>query len=98
MINITHVGLVKIHNNTIQGVQYVESKWERELGDTMKIDGESWKVGIIGEDRDSVIEALNTIIKKQNSIVRKNNSIEDKKFNQYWNGIMKETITEINNY
>ena len=56
----------------LYGVQYYKSKWERNLGDTLTIDGTKWLVGIIGDTRNDVISALNEIVKKQNSIINKN--------------------------
>ena len=90
----THVGLVKIFNNQITKVQYMESKFERELGDTLTIDGEKMRVGVIGEDRNSVIDTLNGFIKTQNSILRKQQKIEDAKVNKIFNKIMKGAIKE----
>ena len=90
----THVGLVKIINNQITKVQYVESKFDRELGDTLTIDGERMRVGVIGEDRNSVITTLNGFIKTQNSIIRKQQRVIDAKANKTFNKIMKGAIKE----
>jgi hypothetical protein len=70
-----HVGLVKIENNKLVRVQYVNSKWERELGDMMRVEGIEMRVGVIGDSRNDVIQALNGLIKKQNKIVRQQNKI-----------------------
>lgn len=69
------LGLVRIEDQKLLGVQYYESKWERELGDVLKIDGIKWRVGMIGESRNEIIIELNKITKKYNSIIRKKNQL-----------------------
>lgn len=69
----THVGLVKIQDNIITKVKYMHSKFNRELGDTMTIDGVAMRVGVIGSSKNEVIDALNDFIKNQNAIIRKQN-------------------------
>ena len=73
------LGLVRIENDKLLGVQYYESKWERELGDVLKIDGIKWEVGMIGESRNGIIIELNKIIKRYNSIMKKINKLENQK-------------------
>jgi hypothetical protein len=91
----THVGLVRMNESKTElyGVQYLLSKWERNLGDVINIDGTKWLVGIIGDTKNDVISELNNIIKKQNSIVNKKKYQEKKKtdiaFNQIINDVMK---------
>ena len=48
-----NLGLVKMNESKTElyGVQYYKSKWERNLGDTLTIDGEKWLVGIIGDTK-----------------------------------------------
>jgi hypothetical protein len=70
-----HVGLVKIENNRVVRVQYVDSKWERELGDIMRVDGFEMRVGVIADSRNSVIETLNGFIRRENKIIRRENKI-----------------------
>ena len=65
------LGLVRIQNEKLVGVQYFESKFQRELGEVVSINNVKWTVAVIGEDRDTIIDVLNGFIKKQNSIVRK---------------------------
>lgn len=71
-----NLGLVKMNDSKTElyGVQYYKSKWERNLGDTLTIDGEKWFVGIIGDTKKEVISALNEITKK--IIDSLNNEIE----------------------
>jgi Holliday junction resolvasome RuvABC ATP-dependent DNA helicase subunit len=92
------LGLVRIQNEKLVGVQYFESKFSRELGEKLRINGVEWTVAVIGEDRDTIVDVLNGFIKKQNSIVRKQNNrinrIADMKFNK----ILREAIERVNNY
>ena len=67
------LGLVRIVNERLVGVQYFESKFQRELGEELNIDNVNWRVGVIGENREEIIEVLNGFVSKQNSIVRKQN-------------------------
>ena len=96
MINETHIGLVRMNESKteLHGVQYMLSKWERNLGDTLNIDGTKWLVGIIGDTKNDVISALNNIVKKHNSIINKKNYQQRKKekmvMNQITNNIMKQ--------
>lgn len=91
------LGLVRIENERLVGVQYFESKWERELGDELNIDGVKWRVGVIGESRNEIIKVLNGFISKQNSIVRKQNKIENREANYRFNKILAEAIQYVNN-
>ena len=96
MIKETHIGLVRMNESKTElyGVQYMLSKWERNLGDTLNIDGTKWLVGMIGDTKNDVISALNKIVKKHNSIINKKNYQQRKKekmiMNQITNTIMKE--------
>ena len=66
------LGLVRMRNERVIGVQYFESKFSRELGEILRIDGVEWRVGVIAEDRNSIIKVLNEIVKIENSLIRKN--------------------------
>ena len=92
------LGLVRIQNERLVGVQYFESKWERELGEELNIDGVKWRVGVIGESRDEIIQVLNGFVSKQNSIVRKQNKIDNREADMAFNKIMREAIEAVNNY
>jgi len=92
------LGLVRIQNERLVGVQYFESKWERELGEELNIDGVKWRVGVIGESRDEIIQVLNGFVSKQNSIVRKQNKINNREVDMAFNKIMREAIEAVNNY
>ena len=98
MIKETHIGLVRMNESKTElyGVQYMLSKWERNLGDTLNIDGTKWLVGMIGDTKNDVISALNTIIKKQNSIINKKKYQEKKKTDMIFNNILNDIVKEIN--
>ena len=44
MLKEMNLGLVKMNESKTElyGVQYMLSKWERNLGDVLTIDGEKW--------------------------------------------------------
>lgn len=92
------LGLVRIQNERLVGVQYFESKFQRELGEVLNIDNVNWRVGVIGESREEIIEVLNGFISKQNSIVRKQNKINNREVDMDFNQIMREAIEAVNNY
>ena len=91
------LGLVRIQNERLVGVQYFESKFQRELGEELNIDNVNWRVGVIGENREEIIEVLNGFVSKQNSIVRKQNKIDNREADMAFNKIMREAIQYVNN-
>jgi len=93
-----NLGLVKMNESKTElyGVQYYKSKWERNLGDTLTIDGEKWLVGIIGDTRNDVISALNDIVKKQNSIINKKKYQQRKEEKFIMNNILNDVMKELN--
>ncbi len=98
MIKETHIGLVRMNESKTElyGAQYLLSKWERNLGDTLNINGTKWLVGIIGDTKKDVISALNDIVKKQNSIINKKKYQEKKKTDMIFNNILNDVMKEIN--
>ena len=98
MINETHIGLVRMNESKteLHGVQYLLSKWERNLGDTITIDGTPWLVGMIGDTKEVVISELNKIIKKQNSIINKKRYQENKKADMVFKNILNDIMKELN--
>ena len=98
MIKEMNLGLVKMNESKTElyGVQYYKSKWERNLGDTLTIDGEKWLVGIIGDTRNDVISALNDIVKKQNSIINKKKYQQRKEEKFIMNNILNDVMKELN--
>ena len=93
-----NLGLVKMNESKTElyGVQYYKSKWERNLGDTITIDGTPWLVGMIGDTKEVVISELNKIIKKQNSIINKKRYQENKKADMVFKNILNDIMKEIN--
>lgn len=69
------LGLVRMSGERVIGVQYFESKFNRELGEKLRINGVEWVVGVIAEDKPSIIEVLNEIVRIENSLRRKENSV-----------------------
>ena len=69
------LGLVRMSGESVIGVQYFESKFNRELGEKLRINGVEWRVGVIAEDRNSIIQVLNEIVRIENSLRKKENSI-----------------------
>mgnify|MGYP000904840233 FL=1 len=98
MIKEMNLGLVKMNESKTElyGVQYYKSKWERNLGDTLTIDGEKWLVGIIGDTRNDVISALNDIVKKQNSIINKKKYQQRKEEKFIMNNILNNVMKDLN--
>lgn len=88
------LGLVRIKDQKLLGVQYYDSAWNRELGDLMIIDGRKWRVGIIGESRNEIIIELNKITKKYNSIIRKKNQKSNQMFRDISNKIYQDLDLE----
>lgn len=102
------LGLVRIENERLVGVQYFESKWERELGEVLNIEGVKWNVAVIGESRNEIIDVLNQSIAKQNELVREHNSKIRKQnyqinkqlnreVNEEFNQMMREAVQFVNN-
>lgn len=93
-----NLGLVKMNESKTQlyGVQYYKSKWERNLGDTLNIDGEKWLVGIVGDTKNDVISALNVIVKKHNSVINKKNYQKRKEEKIIMNNILNEVMKDLN--
>ena len=98
MIKETHIGLVRMNESKTElyGVQYMLSKWDRNLGDTLNIDGTKWLVGIIGDTKNVVISALNEIVKKHNSIINKKNYQKKKEEKFIMNNILNEVMKDLN--
>jgi len=98
MIKETHIGLVRMNESKtkLYGVQYMLSKWERNLGDALNIDGTKWLVGMIGDTKNDVISALNVIIKKQNSIINKKKYQQRKEEKFIMNNILNDVMKELN--
>ena len=75
------LGLVRMSNERVIGVQYFESKFSRELGEKLRINGVEWIVGVIADDRNSIIKVLNEIVRIENSIIRTKQRERDREIN-----------------
>ncbi len=75
------LGLVRMSGERVIGVQYFESKFSRELGDKLRINGVEWRVGVIADDRNSIIKVLNEIVRIENSIIRTKQKERDREIN-----------------
>tara|TARA_B100000214_G_scaffold368125_1_gene339194 strand:+ start:296 stop:613 length:318 start_codon:yes stop_codon:yes gene_type:complete len=97
MLKEMNLGLVRMNEDNTQllGAQYMLSKWERKLGDTLTIDGVKWRVGMIGDTKSDVIRELNLLIQKQNKIVRKQKYYQTKKENQVMNNLLQEVWLDL---
>jgi len=93
-----NLGLVKMNEDKTElyDVQYMLSKWERNLGDVLTINGEKWLVGMIGDTKNDVIQALNEIVKKHNSIINKKNYQKRKEEKIIMNNILNEVMKDLN--
>ena len=91
------LGLVRIQNERLVGVQYFESKFQRELGEVLSINNVKWTVAVIGESRNEIIDVLNGFIKKQNSVVRKQNQLINREANYRFNKVLAQAIKYVNN-
>lgn len=75
------LGLVRMSGERVIGVQYFESKFSRELGERLKINGVEWIVGVIAADWDSIMKTLNEITRIQNSVIRTKQKERDREIN-----------------
>jgi hypothetical protein len=98
MLKEMNLGLVKMNEDKTElyDVQYMLSKWERNLGDVLTINGEKWLVGMIGDTKNDVIQALNEIVKKHNSIINKKNYQKRKEEKIIMNNILNEVMKDLN--
>ena len=91
------LGLVRMNGERVIGVQYFESKFSRELGEKLRINGVEWRVGVIGDDRNSIIKVLNEIVRIQNSIVRKKQRELDREINNQINQMFLDAYKSVMN-
>jgi len=75
------LGLVRMSGERVIGVQYFESKFSRELGEKLRINGVEWIVGVIADDRNSIIKVLNEIVRIENSLIRTKQRERDREIN-----------------
>ncbi len=75
------LGLVRMSGERVIGVQYFESKFSRELGEKLRINGVEWIVGVIADDKNSIIKVLNEIVRIENSLIRTKQRDRDREIN-----------------
>ena len=94
-----HILLVKLTENGLESYQYVNSKFQRELGETMRFEGITMKVGAIAETKEAVLEYGAKIMRKQNKINKakfeKTYSIESTGNGLFNNDFMNELLNDI---
>ena len=92
------LGLVRMSGERVIGVQYFESKFNRELGEKLKINGVEWRVGVIADDRNSIIKVLNEIVRIENSIVRKKQRERDREIDAQITQMFLQAYKSVMNY
>ncbi len=75
------LGLVRMSGERVIGVEYFESKFSRELGEKLRINGVEWIVGVIADDKNSIIKVLNEIVRIENSLIRTKQRDRDREIN-----------------
>ena len=68
----THTGSFdRNESGIIVRARYYFSKWDKELGEKIVIDGNKTLIEVIGDSRNNVIDKMNILIKESNNIARK---------------------------
>jgi hypothetical protein len=91
------LGLVRMSGERVIGVQYFESKFSRELGEILRINGVEWRVGVIAEDRNSIIKVLNEIVRIENSLIRKKQRERDREIDSQINQMFIQAYQSVIN-
>lgn len=91
------LGLVRMSGERVIGVQYFESKFSRELGEKLRINGVEWIVGVIAEDRNSIIQVLNEIVRIENSLIRRKQRERDREINTQINQMFIQAYQSVMN-
>lgn len=92
------LGLVRMSGERVIGVQYFESKFNRELGEKLRINGVEWRVGVIADDRNSIIKVLNEIVRIENSIIRKKQRERDREIDAQITQMFLQAYKSVMNY
>jgi len=89
----------RVFEDESQAYEYANQfKFSRELGEILRINGVEWRVGVIAEDRNSIIKVLNEIVRVQNSIVRKRQRELDREINHQINQMFLDAYKSVMNY
>jgi tRNA(Glu) U13 pseudouridine synthase TruD len=91
------LGLVRMSGERVIGVQYFESKFSRELGEILRINGVEWRVGVIADDRNSIIKVLNEIVRIENSLIRKKQRERDREIDSQINQMFIQAYQSVIN-
>ena len=91
------LGLVRMSGERVIGVQYFESKFSRELGEKLRINGVEWIVGVIAADRNSIIKVLNEIVRVENSLIRKKQREMDREIDSQINQMFIQAYQSVIN-
>lgn len=91
------LGLVRMSGERVIGVQYFESKFSRELGEKLRINGVEWIVGMIADDRNSIIKVLNEIVRVENSLIRRKQRERDREINTQINQMFIQAYQSVMN-
>ena len=91
------LGLVRMSGERVIGVQYFESKFSRELGEKLRINGVEWIVGMIADDRNSIIKVLNEIVRVENSLIRRKQRERDREINTQINQMFIQAYKSVIN-
>jgi hypothetical protein len=91
------LGLVRMSGERVIGVQYFESKFSRELGEKLRINGVEWIVGVIAADRNSIIKVLNEIVRVENSLIRKKQREMDREIDSQINQMFIQAYQSVMN-
>ncbi len=70
-IKITHTGgFARDAQGNLTRALYYPSKWEKEIGDKITVDGYTTAIEVIGKDRNDTIDQMNEIINEHNRKIK----------------------------
>ena len=76
-------------------IEYFESKFPRELGEKIRMDGLVYRVGAIADTKDELIKLKEVLVRKQNKETRRLRSIDEREAKLIFAEIIKEAIQTI---
>jgi hypothetical protein len=92
----SHIVLFEMMGENILGVEYIESKWPRKIGEKMNVDGKEMIVGIEADTKTDAVAAANIIIKNYNAKKKARNREKNKKVNAWFNQVLIDSFNSIN--
>lgn len=70
-ITVTHTGgFLRDTRGLILRALYFKSKFPKEIGDKITVDGLTTYIEVIGEDRNDTIEKMNVLIREHNKTIK----------------------------